>query len=218
MSGIRHIQRALAACFTGVLALGIGVAAEAADRAVIQMTLLDSPDGIGRIVMTDIAGGGVSIDPLLKNLPPGDHMLVVRPVPDCDAVDSAAAGHLNPVTSGVYDDRGERGEMAVNSPARATRLAASNTAFLQQLNDDPQIEFTADDVPLAPDYSREEVRLALGDLPDIVVNQHGQATQISYAPLIAVAQLYGHSLIIKQKTEVGQVIIACGPISYPARP
>ena len=74
------------------------------------------------------------------------------------------------------------------------------------------------DVPLAPDYSREEVRLALGDLPDIVVNQHGQATQISYAPLIAVAQLYGHSLIIKQKTEVGQVIIACGPISYPARP
>jgi len=150
-------------------------------------------------------------------LPAGDHMLVIQSAPDC-GTEPAVGEHFNPVTSGVYHDSDEAGHMVVQSSNQASRLAAANSAFIQRLNAEPENVQDLDAAPLASLYSRDETKLALGDLPDLLVDQHGHATLVSYAPIISVAQLYGRSLIIKQRVGQEQHVIACGSIDFPSRP
>ncbi|MEO0391925.1 MAG: hypothetical protein AAF213_01620 [Pseudomonadota bacterium] len=189
----------------------------AMDRVVMPVT---NPRGdmIGRLVLTDVQGGGVRLDPLINGLPPGDHALVVARAPACD-VQGSSPTLVNPVTDSAYHDVTENGRMRVQDREVAVSAANRRTAFLTRLAAEKPVVRDGEPMPMVRPYSAIDSELALGNLPDLIVDHYGAATRVSYAPKITVAQLFGRALHIQYRSVDGaRVSLGCGAVGYPSRP
>lgn len=200
------------------LLLTVASAAQATDRVVIAVSTL-SGQPLGRLTLTDLPAGGVRIDPVVQGLPPGDHALVVASTASCWGTDEAT-DLFHPLTSGVYDDMDDQGRLQVHDRAAAEALISRQTAFVEQIAvdeaRDPAMPAAA---PRASRYSAKDTELALGNLPDLVVDDYGNATQVSFAPKITVAQLYGRSIQIRRLGgQPSPDLLGCAQINFPSRP
>jgi Cu/Zn superoxide dismutase len=218
---LRHAAHGHALRLAGVIALLLAFTgqAQAGERLTLPVYRLD--DGkpsvpLGQIVLSDTDGGGVLVDPLLGGLPEGSNPFYIHVNGDCGY--EVGGGHFNPVTGAVYDRADERGRMATDTLPAAASLARQNEHYRQSLLQPAlvaDVQMLSGGVhPLieqSPSSRAAEV-LALGDFPSLLVDKYGHATQISFAPIISVSQLYGRSLMIGSSH--GQAI-ACAIITRP---
>ena len=192
-------------------------AAQAADRVVVAINDMTG-NNLGRLILTDLPTGGVRLDPLVQGLPPGDHALVVTSTGSC-RIQTDQPDLFHPLMSGVYDEMDEQGRLQVSDQAAEAALNSRQEAFLERIASSQQPSTDQAKAPRAPRYTATDTELALGNLPDLVVDQYGNATQVSFAPKITVAQLYGRSIHIRgQGDDQPAAPLGCAAISFPSRP
>ncbi len=211
-----QIRRLLLAGGAALCLMPFGVA-QAADRVVVAINDMTG-NNLGRLILTDLPTGGVRLDPLVQGLPPGDHALVVASTGSC-RIQAEQPDLFHPLMSGVYDEMDEQGRLQVTDDAAEAALHDRQEAFLERIAAREAVDANQAPVPRAPRYTATDTELALGNLPDLVVDQYGNATRVSFAPKITVAQLYGRSIHIRaQDTNQPGEPLGCAAISFPSRP
>ncbi|MBV6632754.1 MAG: hypothetical protein KI792_06950 [Alphaproteobacteria bacterium] len=206
--------------------------AAAFDRITVQIQAMAHSEGpsvlrpLGRITVMDADGGtgsgGVTLDPVLNGLPPGEITVTVNAARHCDHVTAMAAqgtvaGHFNPVTRGVYDARDIEGRMQAISRETRHRLAAAHALYRQQQQPAGETLYPPTDLSGIAYEDMPETQLALGHFPPLMVDGFGQATQIGFAPMISVNQLYGRTLVLEREDRDGVSLIGCGTVGFPSR-
>ncbi|MEM6902121.1 MAG: hypothetical protein AAF556_02635 [Pseudomonadota bacterium] len=209
-------------------ALSAANPAAAFDRVTVHLHDIAHSEGpavvrpLGHITITDSSGGGVKLDPLLNGLKPGEIIVTINAARHCDQLTAMAASgtvdsHFNPVTRGIYDGRDIMGRMQATSRDTRRRLAAAHALYRQQQQPAGEALQPPSELNGIAYEDMPETQLALGHFPPLRVDGFGQATQLGFAPMISVNQLYGRTLLLERLDQDGPSLVGCGSIGFPGR-